>query len=131
MLPSYVLLDLETTGGNPVNDRITEIAAVRFEQGQEVARWSTLVNPGVNVSAFIERLTGISNAMVALGTDLRTKTLSAGNSESDERWPHHDSIVWEQFVISPILERLASGCVLRTRPEVAIDVTRVVSALGQ
>lgn len=65
MLPSYVLLDLETTGGNPVNDRITEIAAVRFEQGQEVARWSTLVNPGVNVSAFIERLTGISNAMVA------------------------------------------------------------------
>jgi DNA polymerase-3 subunit epsilon len=65
MLPSYVLLDLETTGGNPVNDRITEIAAVRFEQGIEVARWSTLVNPGVNVSAFIERLTGISNAMVA------------------------------------------------------------------
>jgi DNA polymerase-3 subunit epsilon len=65
VLPSYVLLDLETTGGDPVNDRITEIAAVRFEQGLEVARWSSLVNPGVNVSAFIERLTGISNAMVA------------------------------------------------------------------
>ena len=65
MLPCYVLLDLETTGGSPVNDRITEIAAVRFEQGVEVARWSTLVNPGVPVSPFIERLTGISNAMVA------------------------------------------------------------------
>jgi DNA polymerase-3 subunit epsilon len=65
MLPCYVLLDLETTGGNPVNDRITEIAAVRFEAGVEVARWSTLVNPGVPVSGFIERLTGISNAMVA------------------------------------------------------------------
>ena len=65
MLPSYVLLDLETTGGNPVSDRITEIAAIRFEHGVEVARWSTLVNPGVRVSGFIERLTGISNAMVA------------------------------------------------------------------
>ena len=65
MLPCYVLLDLETTGGNAVRDRITEIAAVRFEQGVEVARWSTLVNPGVSISGFIEQLTGISNALVA------------------------------------------------------------------
>lgn len=65
MLPCYVLLDLETTGGNPVNDRITEIAAVRIEHGVEVARWSTLVNPGTHISGFIEQLTGISNAMVA------------------------------------------------------------------
>jgi len=65
MLPSYVLLDLETTGGNAVRDRITEIAAVRVENGVEVARWSTLVNPGVYISGFIEQLTGISNALVA------------------------------------------------------------------
>ncbi len=64
MLPSYVLLDLETTGGNPVRDRITEIAAVRIEDGIEVARWSSLVNPGTGIPAFIEQLTGISNAMV-------------------------------------------------------------------
>ncbi|APW46124.1 exonuclease domain-containing protein [Rhodoferax antarcticus] len=65
MLPCYVLLDLETTGGNAVRDRITEIAAVRFEHGVEVARWSTLVNPGVFISGFITQLTGISNALVA------------------------------------------------------------------
>lgn len=65
MLPCYVLLDLETTGGSPVHDRITEIAAVRVEAGREVARWSTLVNPGCAVSPFIENLTGISTAMVA------------------------------------------------------------------
>lgn len=65
MLPSYLLLDLETTGGNPVADRITEIAAVRIEEGREVARWSTLVNPGTRIPAFIESLTGIDNAMVA------------------------------------------------------------------
>ncbi|MDD5478764.1 3'-5' exonuclease family protein [Rhodoferax sp.] len=65
MLPCYVLLDLETTGGNATRDRITEIAAVRMEGGLEVARWSTLVNPEAPISGFIEQLTGISNAMGA------------------------------------------------------------------
>jgi DNA polymerase-3 subunit epsilon len=65
MLGCYVLLDLETTGSTASRDFITEIAAVRVEQGQEVARCHTLVNPGVPIPPFIQRLTGISNAMVA------------------------------------------------------------------
>jgi len=64
MLPSYLMLDLETTGGNPSLDRIIEIAAVRVEEGREVVRWSTLVNPGTRISPFITALTGIDNAMV-------------------------------------------------------------------
>ena len=64
MLPCYVMLDLETTGGNAVHDRITEIAAVRVENGVEVARWSTLVNPDVRIPPFIQNLTGITDAMV-------------------------------------------------------------------
>lgn len=65
MLPDYVFLDLETTGGNPVTDRITEVAAVRITAGKEVARWSTLVNPGTPIPRFITGLTGISDDMVA------------------------------------------------------------------
>jgi DNA polymerase-3 subunit epsilon len=49
MLNSYVLLDLETTGATPLNDRITEIALIRFENGQEVDRWQTLVNPQTSI----------------------------------------------------------------------------------
>ena len=64
MLPCYVVLDLETTGGNATRDRITEIAAVRIECGIETARWSTLVNPECSIPPFIQSLTGISNAMV-------------------------------------------------------------------
>ena len=64
MLPCFVMLDLETTGGSAVRDRITEIAAVRVEHGVEVARWSTLVNPGVSIPSFIQSLTGITDAMV-------------------------------------------------------------------
>ena len=64
MLPSYVLLDLETTGGTPLRDHITEIALIRFEAGVEVARWQTLVNPETAIPFYIQQLTGISNEMV-------------------------------------------------------------------
>jgi DNA polymerase-3 subunit epsilon len=65
MLPCFVMLDLETTGGSAAHDRITEIAAVRVENGVEVARWSSLVNPQTPIPPFIQSLTGISDAMVA------------------------------------------------------------------
>lgn len=65
MLPSYVFLDLETTGVTPLKDRITEIALIRFEDGIEMSRWQTLVNPETTIPDFIQQLTGITNAMVA------------------------------------------------------------------
>lgn len=65
MLPVYVLLDLETTGATPLMDRITEIALVRFENGKEVSRWQTLVNPETAIPFFIQQLTGINDEMVA------------------------------------------------------------------
>ena len=65
MLPCYVLLDLETTGSNPVHDRITEVAAMRVEHGNVVAKWSRLVQPGQRIPPFIQQLTGIDDAMVA------------------------------------------------------------------
>ena len=64
MLPAYVLLDLETTGATPLVDRITEIALIRYEQGQEVARWQTLINPETPIPPFIQQLTGIDDGMV-------------------------------------------------------------------
>lgn len=36
LLPVYVLLDLETTGATPTQDRITEIGLIRYENGIEV-----------------------------------------------------------------------------------------------
>ncbi|MDP1788572.1 MAG: exonuclease domain-containing protein [Nitrosomonas sp.] len=64
LLPCYVLLDLETTGATPTQDRITEIGLIRYENGIEVGRWNTLINPEVSISLFIQRLTGITQDMV-------------------------------------------------------------------
>lgn len=65
MLPAITYLDLETTGATPLRDRITEIALVRYEEGVEVARWQTLVNPQMPIPYFIQQLTGITDEMVA------------------------------------------------------------------
>jgi DNA polymerase-3 subunit epsilon len=59
-----IFVDLETTGANIALDRITEIGIVEIEANGQMTRWSTLVNPGVAITPFIQQLTGISNEMV-------------------------------------------------------------------
>jgi DNA polymerase-3 subunit epsilon len=62
--PALAFVDLETTGATATADRITEIGIVEVDENG-VREWSCLVNPGTPISSFIERLTGISNKMVA------------------------------------------------------------------
>jgi DNA polymerase-3 subunit epsilon len=59
-----IFVDLETTGANLVNDRITEIGIVAVHLDGEVERWSSFVNPGRPIPSFIQGLTGISDDMV-------------------------------------------------------------------
>lgn len=61
---SMVIVDTETTGGKATRDRLTEIAIIRIEQGHEVWRWSSLINPEISIPPWIEKLTGIRQEMV-------------------------------------------------------------------
>lgn len=58
------VVDLESTGGNLYEDRVTEVAVLRFEN-QTVSRHQWLLNPQQPISDFIAKLTGIDNEMVA------------------------------------------------------------------
>ena len=61
----YAIIDIETTGGNPKTDKITEIA-VLVHDGQKIIReYSTLINPECRIPYHISALTGITNEMVA------------------------------------------------------------------
>ena len=60
----FVVVDLETTGGPPGAQAMTEIGAVRVRGGVVDAEFTTLVNPGIAIPAQITVLTGITNAMV-------------------------------------------------------------------
>ena len=61
----YVVVDIETTGGNNSYNRITEIGMVKLVGGKEVDRFQTLLNPQRRIPSSITRLTGISDDMVA------------------------------------------------------------------
>ncbi|MBX9243660.1 DEDD exonuclease domain-containing protein [Actinotalea ferrariae] len=61
---TFVVVDLETTGGTPATSAITEIGAVKVRGGQVLGEFQTLVNPGGPVPAFIATLTGITTSMV-------------------------------------------------------------------
>jgi len=81
---SLVLIDVETTGANPVRDRVTEIAVLRIERGAIVERWESLVNPECPIPSLIQRLIGITDEMVAgaptfaeLADEVRTRLGSA------------------------------------------------------
>ncbi len=61
---TFVVLDVETTGGVPDGNGITEIGAVKVRGGQPLGEFATLVNPGAPIPPFITVLTGITEAMV-------------------------------------------------------------------
>jgi len=61
---TFVVVDLETTGGTPAECGITEIGAVKVRGGQVLGELQTLVDPGGPVPPFIQVLTGITSTML-------------------------------------------------------------------
>ncbi len=62
---TFVVVDLETTGGAPADAGITEIGAVKVRGGERIGEFQSLVNPGSPIPAFVASLTGITDALVA------------------------------------------------------------------
>jgi len=60
----YTVVDIETTGNGIQGNRITEIALFNLDGDQITDSFSSLVNPGCEIPAFITGLTGITTAMV-------------------------------------------------------------------
>ncbi|RRN77082.1 DNA polymerase III subunit epsilon, partial [Pseudoxanthomonas sp. SGD-10] len=61
----YAIVDIETTGGYAANSRITEIAVFVHNGVQIEEEYHTLINPGQAIPYHIQKLTGISDEMVA------------------------------------------------------------------
>jgi DNA polymerase-3 subunit epsilon len=60
----YVIVDVETTGGNPKQSKITEIAMFKYDGEKIIDEYITLLNPEERIPEFIVRLTGITDSMV-------------------------------------------------------------------
>ena len=60
----YAILDIETTGGNTSNERITEIAVFVHDGERVVEEFQTLIHPERPIPPFISQMTGITDSMV-------------------------------------------------------------------
>ncbi len=61
---TFVIVDLETTGGSADTEAITEIGAVKVRGGEVIGEFATLVDPGRSIPPYIVELTGITSAML-------------------------------------------------------------------
>ena len=61
----YVVVDIETTGFSASSDKITEIGAVKIENGVIIEEFNQLINPGISIPWRITEITGITSDMVA------------------------------------------------------------------
>jgi DNA polymerase-3 subunit epsilon len=98
-----VMIDFETTGLSPdMGDRITEVAALRIEDGRVTGRYVSLINCNVRIPSFITGLTGITQQMVdtappvsdvvpALLDFIGDDTLAAHNASFDEKFLRAES----------------------------------------
>ena len=94
-------LDVETTGADPREDRITEVGLVLADDGVPIEEWSSLINPAREIPHGIETLTGITNEMVAsapgfaevsldLAARLENRLLVAHNARFDYAFLRHE-----------------------------------------
>ena len=61
----YVVFDIETTGFSPINDKITEIGAVKIKDGKIIDKYNQLINPKIPIPEKIVKLTGITDELVS------------------------------------------------------------------
>ena len=62
---TFVVLDVETTGGSPATASLTEVAAARYRGGELLGTYQSFVRPDERIPPFITALTGITDTMVA------------------------------------------------------------------
>jgi len=99
-IPSYTVIDFETSGLDPRKDRVIEMAAIRCVNGEIASEFSTLVQYDGKLSPKITELTGITDEMTAGGMDedtafrilnrmLGSNIIIAHNASFDLGFLHH------------------------------------------
>lgn len=121
-MDTVAVIDFETTGMSPdMGDRATEVAVVIVAGGRIIDRYQNLLKTGAHITAFIEELTGISNAMTRqappaaqvmgeLATFVGDTPLVAHNASFDSRfldaeWARIGKQRQQQFACSMLLAR--------------------------
>lgn len=100
IMKNLVVFDFETSGLDPVKDRVIELAAIEISNGVVVREFSTIINAGVEITPEITRITGITQDQVNEGMEetlafkilnkfIGNNILVAHNAGFDMQFLHH------------------------------------------
>ena len=117
---TFVVIDLETTGGAPhLGAAITEIGAIKSRGGEVLGEFKTFVDPGHLVPVYITELTGITDEMLFDSDDFIASTA----------WRVASVLVPEDQkieLVNKLITQLGRG-----DSDVQFGLTRFLCALGE
>ncbi len=61
---TFIVFDIETSGGNPQKNGITEIFAIKYRNGDILGTFHSLVNPRCRIPPIVRRMTGLDNKIL-------------------------------------------------------------------
>lgn len=120
----FVAIDLETTGLDPGQDAIVEVAAIHFVGARPGRSYVTHVNPGRPISPESTRIHGITDDMVAGGATIREALVELERVCASHVLAGH-GISFDLAILGR--ERRAHGLTPVTNP--ALDTMRLAAAL--
>jgi DNA polymerase-3 subunit epsilon len=88
---TFVVVDLETTGGAPGGGGITEIGAVKVRGGEVLGEFGTLIHPEERIPPFITVLTGITEVMVGPAPKIDSVLPAFLEFATDAVWVAHNA----------------------------------------
>ena len=96
---TIVVLDTETTGFSPYNDRIVEFGAIKLINGEKVDSMSILINPRMHIPKRVVEVHGIDDSMVNYtyanmsGIDYIKSYNAANTDKEEEKLSNSDTIL--------------------------------------
>lgn len=115
----FIAFDLETTGTVPGVDQIVEIGAVRFNNGEVEAVFSTLIDPKIPIPPGASAVNGISDDMVRGKPTVDTVLESLSEFCAGDPMVAHNAPFDAQFLISDYKKHefgTPAGIILDTLP---------------
>ena len=108
-IDDYTVIDVETTGCDPKEDRIIQVSCITIRNGQVSDQFDTLVNPEKEINPFITNLTGITNEMVADAPTINEVMPSLLDFIGDDILVGHNVNFDINFIYDAAIQTVGSG----------------------
>ncbi len=124
LITDFVVFDIETTGLDPVNHEIVEIAACRVRNGEIVERFEALIAPTKGVPREVEKIHGLNEIFLLVnGQEARKAMTNFVKFVGDNIVVGHNIRDFDWLFVTNHLKRLSLG-IMQNKMIDTLELTR-------